>query len=130
MKRKILGALGGGALLLLTITASAGSRVSYPVTVNNSGRYAYGALGSVRASSDVNSYIGCSLNSNGAVCCSAADSTASQVPECCNAAPSAAMQATVGAIKGDSYIYFTWDASWTCNYIVVENSSKFLPKPQ
>ena len=130
MRRKLFGFLGGMVLLTLTLTAAAGSRVSYPVTVSLSGRYAYGALGSVRGSSDVNSYLGCSLNSNGAVCCRAADATASQVPECCNSAPSAAMQSAVTSIKGDSYLYFSWDTNWNCNYVIVDNNSMFLPKPQ
>jgi hypothetical protein len=130
MKRKILGFLGAAGLLTLAVTASAGYRSTNPVYVSLSGRYAYGSLGSVRASSDVNEYIGCSLNSNGAICCRAADSTAYQVPECCTSNPSTAMQTAVSSLHGDSYLYFTWDANWNCNYIYVENNSMFLPKPQ
>jgi hypothetical protein len=112
------------------IAAHAGYRYNYPIVVSLAGRYAYGALGSVRASSDANSYIGCSLNSAGAIYCQAADATASQVPSCSVASPTALMQSTVASIKGDSYLYFTWDSNWQCTYIYVDNDSQYLPKPQ
>jgi hypothetical protein len=102
--------------------ADAGSKLSFPVAFGSN--YAYGAIGSARASTDSVQYIGCSsYGTSGA--CVAQDATGSNWKMC--AWSSAAAAAAVHSIGPHSYIVFYWDTSGNCTNVYVSNYSYQLP---
>lgn len=127
--KKILGFVGAAAIVTFGATAFAGFRSTYVVHVDMTYREAWGSLGATRGTGDNNAMLGCSLNSNGSVCCFAADTLGNNYPECCVSSPTPSMQQAVASLNGDSYLSFNWDTNWSCTYIIVENSSQFMPKP-
>lgn len=102
--------------------ADAGLKQSFPVTISSS--YAYGSIGSARASADATQYIGCSsYGTSGA--CVALDATGNNFKMC--AWSNAAQAAAVHSIGPHSYIVFYFDTSGNCTNIYVSNYSYQLP---
>lgn len=116
-------AVGGiaGALLTWTLYAAAGHKQNDEVSVG--ANWGSGSLGSARASSDSNQYIGCqSYGTYG--WCHAAD--AFNNTKACFWS-SAQHAAAVHSIGPQSYLYFSVDSGGNCEYIYVSNYSFFLP---
>ena len=122
MKRIILSA----ALLAAAGTASAGTRGAYPVYVGSI--YAYGSLGTARASSDSLSYAECQryvTPTNAVLSCYVRDATGKSAM-CTTSDP--AFVAEGRALKGDSLLYFEWDANGVCKALRITDSSTLAPK--
>lgn len=123
MKRTLLSVL---ALAAAAATAHAGTRGSYPVYVGSS--YAYGSLATARASADTLSYVECQryvTPTNAVLSCYARDA-AGKTAMCTSSDP--AFVAEGRALKGDSLLYFEWDASGACKALRVTDSSTLAPK--
>lgn len=117
-------AILAAALCVIATFAHAGQRIGpYQVYVNDAARYANGSIPDARASVDAVQWIGC-YNNAGYGNCSAV--TSAGVSRSCSTG-NAAMIDTIRSIGPESYIYFQWNADGTCNYILVENSSRFKP---
>lgn len=119
-----LAAFGGLALAVIAVTASAGLRWSYPVTINDTSRYVVGTMADARASADSVQYIGCNHNSLNAASCYGTNS-AGLSRSCSTNNP--AHLAVIRSISSESYIFFQWNTDGTCSYVFVENSSRFKP---
>lgn len=127
--RKTHAVASGAVALLLAGSAWAGLKQTWSVGVDTSYREAYGQFGSARNSADSTQYISCAVanypTGSNIVFCNARNaagtsgSCSSTAAELVNAARS---------ITADSYLYFTWDATNTCNYIYVANGSHYAPK--
>lgn len=122
MKRIILSV----AILAAAGTAYAGTRGSYPVVITST--YAYGSLATARASSDTLSYVECQryvTPTNAVLFCYARDATGKSAA-CSTNDP--AFVAEGRALKGDSLLYFEWDANGACKALRVTDSSTLAPK--
>lgn len=122
MKRTLLSVV----LLAAAGTAYAGTKQSYPVYVGAT--YAYASLGSARASSDTLSYAECQryVTPTAAVlACYVRDATG-KAAMCTSGDP--AFLAEGRALKGDSLLYFEWDANGVCKALRVTDSSTLAPK--
>lgn len=104
-------------------TAAAGQRFVYPVNINDASRFANGAIADARGSADAQQSIGCYLNQYTASCFA---STAAGLSRSCSTG-NAALIEVARSIGPESYIYFQWNPDGTCNYILVENGSRFKP---
>jgi len=122
--RPRLAALCGLALIGLAATASAGLRWAYPVFISDSSRYAVGTLSDARASADSVQYIGCYHNSSNNASCYATN--ASGLSRSCSTSNPAHLT-VIRSIGAESYVYFQWNTDGTCNYILVDNGSRFKP---
>jgi hypothetical protein len=116
------------ALLAVVGGASyAGQKLAYPVVIGSN--YAYGTLGTARNSADANQLIGCwAYSSRGQapfMDCSARNSAGTYVV-CSSTDPDFVAQAR--SVKGDSYVYFSWDSTGTCISLDVEHFSSWEPK--
>ncbi|MBX3713865.1 MAG: hypothetical protein KF800_18040 [Lysobacter sp.] len=112
--------------LLLAIAApivSAGARWTYPVTLNDTSRYAVGTMTDTRGSADSQQAIGCYHNAGTAGCYA---TTAAGVTRTCTT-NNAGLLTVIRSISAESYIYFQWNTDGTCSYVLVENSSRFKP---
>ena len=91
--------------------------------------YAFGAMGSVRASGDTNEFLACTTSvesgSAASVFCEAIDAS-NNYGGCSSTNP--AVIATVAAMNADSFLWFEWNASGVCTYVEVITSSSFAPK--
>ncbi|MBN9688400.1 MULTISPECIES: hypothetical protein [unclassified Corallococcus] len=118
------------ALVLLAVpVAYAGSKSAFNVNVNTSLRYAEGAQGTARNSSDTVQRIYCRTSADSAgnesVRCFAV-SAASVSATCFSTLPAHVRSAQSA---GDaSFIYFTWDTSGVCQSIDVLKGSHLEPK--
>jgi hypothetical protein len=109
-------------LALCGSVSDAGAGAKWSNTVYISGTSASGGLGSARASSDSNQYIGCETIVNYGYCYVQDASGTSR-----SCAFGSAMVPLVMTITESSYLYFSWDTSGNCNYLHVENASALLP---
>ena len=112
--------------VVLAGEARAGRKTSSPVVVGTS--YAYGALGSARNSADSVQFIGCSTwatATSQSGLCQARDS-ASHNLSCTTSEPN--LLAEIRSMAGDSFVYFTVNASGECTLIQVNHSSELEPK--
>ncbi len=117
------------AALLLASNAMAGQKTSNPVAVDATARVANGSLGSARNSADNLQYIGCAagaLSFGGTNMYCFAQTADNVYAECQSTSPQLVQAAQ--AMSGDSYVHFAWDASGTCTYLLVINSSRLTPK--
>ncbi|MCP3143010.1 hypothetical protein [Pyxidicoccus xibeiensis] len=112
-------------LALAPAVAQAGGKCTSPVTVDATNRWARGALGSARNSTDAIQNIYCTVYSWGYAFCSARDS-ASVTGSCGTSDP--VYVNMLQAMTSDSYVYFGWDAAGTCTNLIVQNSSCLDPK--
>jgi hypothetical protein len=117
------------AILVLETTAWAGTKVSYGVYIDTTSRYAQGALGTVRNSTDGLQEIQCGvwayLGGGSYATCYARDASGNQGSCFTSAANLVPMAA---AISGDSLMSFEWDASGNCTEIGATNGSEHAPK--
>ena len=111
------------ALVSSAFAASAGSRAVYQAYFNDAQRWANGTMTDARGSADNNQLIGCYHNASFAGCY--VTNAAGQGRTCTTTNP--ALIDVIREIGPESYIYFQWNADGTCNYVLVENSSRFKP---
>jgi hypothetical protein len=114
------------ALALVALAAgnaTAGQRLVYPVNVNDTSRFANGAVADARGSADAQQSIGCYHNQYTASCFA---TTAAGISRSCSTG-NAALIEVARSVGPESYIYFQWNTDGTCNYILVENGSRFKP---
>ena len=122
--------LGFGVTLVAT-TVLAGARYSFEITVDPYNKYAYGSVGSARASQfESNQLIGCytyaSEGEAGGRC--AASNYAGTYRVCTVPASAAAtMLPVIASIGPQSYLYFAWDDNAYCTSVQVINNSFLLP---
>jgi hypothetical protein len=119
-------------VLALTVSGAAIAGVKYttPVTINDTSRVAYGAMGTARNSTDSDQYIGCQViaTTSGSTSYTCSARSAAGVFRSCAGGNIASMVQAAASTTTDSYIYFSWDASGVCNYLVVTNYSTYEPK--
>jgi len=112
-------------LAMAPAVAQAGSKCTSPVTVDSTNRWARGALGTARNSSDVTQGLSCTAYSYGYVYCYARDAAGYSV-SCGTSDPTYIN--TLQTLTSDSYIYFAFDSAGTCTSLVVEAMSCLDPK--
>lgn len=124
------------ALMAAIAGAQAGHKVSLPTVVVKSGSagWAYGTLGSARngggpTSSEgiecgISAYAPPSQSSTSFFCW--ANDAAGQFAFCL--ATGEAQLKVLQAARGDSVIYFEWDATGKCTYLSIANGSAYEPK--
>lgn len=119
-----------GLSLPLAITGAiawAGNRVTTPVLVDVTNRYAWGVLGDARNSQDSFQDIGCNSIASATVSgitCSARDSSGTYVS--CNSTDVRLLDES-RALSGDVNIAFGWDASGNCTYLQIATYSDYFP---
>lgn len=118
------------ACAVLSNAASAGQRVPSDVSINLSGKYAYGSLATVHNSIDNIQSIGCQIVSqtgfpNPTATCSALDKNRVAV-SCMTSEPQMVHMAE--AVGNDSHLHFAWNDNGTCKVITVNHSSLFDTK--
>ncbi|MFZ5638425.1 MAG: hypothetical protein ACOY82_17750 [Pseudomonadota bacterium] len=121
--RVFMSAAALAALLSVAAIAEAGTRWAYQVSISDVSRYAVGTTTDARGSADVNQSIGCNHNTTFASCY--ATNSAGLSRSCTTS--NAALIDVIRSIGSESYIYFTWNTDGTCNYVLVENSSRWKP---
>lgn len=132
----VLPTLGGGATTWASPTTG-GTRVDVDVTIDKSvpGTFiASGSLGTARSGGNPTAAkeIGCSVDDFRMVTCRAVlDKVQAQ---CVVFDTDIGFTLMLGTLKGDSYLEFSATGSddptvgWTCDYILVDNNSKYFPK--
>ena len=124
-KKAILAVLCIGAL---TGTAWAGMKFVDQFYINTTYSYAYGSMGSARASTDSNQQIGCTTYNSGGTdnygYCSARDPSGTYKQ--CSWSGSQ-WTTTINAMTASSWIWFYWDANGNCTFITLQNDSSQLP---
>ena len=117
-------------VLLASATAFAGLKSSAPVYIGTN--MAAGSLGTARNGTDALQYMECfTMTTVGAtatttsLACYARDIAGKSVA-CYGTNP--ALVAQVRALKGDSFLQFSWDANGQCTQIWVNDSSGYAPK--
>lgn len=118
------------AMVLLAVPAAyAGLKTTFSVVVNASSRYAEGAQGTARNSTDTVQRIYCRTFADAAggesVRCFAM-SSASVFGTCYSNLPAHVRSAQ--SAGDESYIYFTWDVNGVCQAIDVLKGSHLEPK--
>jgi len=113
---------------LFSGTLLAGEKYGIAVVVDLPMSIAYGDMGTARNGSafDTKSRIGCSINQENTVVCTAINSTG--VSAVCSRFQ--AEQSWVNAVlnvSSEGYISFRWDESGKCTHIFVEKSSRWAP---
>jgi hypothetical protein len=131
MDMKKITFLGGFVSVALAAgIALAGARLTEPVQVDTTSRNAYGAIGSARNSIDGTQYISCGVNTyaNGLVQGGCSARTATGVQGSCTFNNNPSLAAAIQSMTSDSLVNFSWDASGTCWFVHVDNSSEWEPK--
>jgi hypothetical protein len=107
-------------------SAFAGNKNSVEVSINTVGPkpYATGHLGYVRNTPDQVQYIGCQVSTTLGSCY--AVNSAGFAASCSTTDP--ATLELIRSLKGDSGLYFRWDANGNCMSILVRNDSMVAPK--
>jgi hypothetical protein len=116
----------------LSLPALAGEKVSTPVSVDLVARWAHGSAGTARNSADAVQKIWCGVSGNGAyasVQCVARTSSGRSAT-CFSAEPTAAILQAAAAVKGDSWVWFEWDAAGQCTVVEAKSGSSFEPKTE
>lgn len=103
--------------------ASAGTRTVYQVTVNDTQRWANGTMTDARGSADSVQSMGCYHNATFASCFA---TNAAGLGRTCTTS-NAGLIEVIRHATPESYIYFQWNTDGTCNYVLVENNSRFKP---
>jgi hypothetical protein len=122
------------SLALLVGGALAGAKYNNAVYVSQSGRYAYGAMGAARNSSDTNQLISCAIGQISSTSevltgwCAAQDANGTYVVCGFTNQSVAAFQKVLATQTPDSYYSFGWDANGNCTYLYVSNESNYEPK--
>lgn len=128
MKRSLV-YLAGAAVLALAVPSFAGQKASVPVSIDKTYRYAVGALGTARNSSDGNQKIGCAVHTVAGqpayVSCAAMDAKGRHA-WCTSYDPE--MVKAGQALNGDSHLMFFWNEAGSCDQIQTLNDSSTEPK--
>ena len=103
--------------------ASAGTRAVYQVVINDSARWANGTLTDARGSADSVQGMGCYHNATSAGCFA---TNAAGVARTCTTV-NAQLIEVIRHVGPEAYVYFQWNTDGTCNYVLVENNSRFKP---
>lgn len=120
--QKLIGAaVLGLALFSQSFPAWAGQKILPEVAI--APNYAYGSTVGARSSADSRQYIGCQLDSNGGVSCSAQDKTGKGYV--CYSSD-ARWATVVKSINDSSLITFGGDTAGSCDRLIVENHSSHL----
>lgn len=113
------------------LPARAGEKLTLPITINKSGLYAYGAMGTGRAEADGGASIGCTVSaykgSPASVFCGAETTASGYVWAGCSSTDPALVQAAL-ALTSDANLQFGWDASGACTFLSIDVSSSLDPK--
>jgi hypothetical protein len=114
---------------LLSVTALAGEKSSSIVTVDTAARTASGDLSTARSGSiyDTRSKIGCTVNSENSVSCFAVNSSG-LAATCSKYQAAQSMVNAVMHLASDGYVFFQWDATGACSYVLTEKASRWAPK--
>jgi hypothetical protein len=108
--------------------ADAGSKLYYNVQVNHTTKYATGALGTVRSSSDTTQYMGCYAyywpGVSPSLTCYAQPVSGTGASCSTN---DAAMVSMFAALPSDALLRFEWEGG-TCTEFFVNNGSQYQPK--
>lgn len=117
--KKIVRSLVAVAGLVVAASAYAGIKGEYPVYVNATSRYIYGAISSTRNSADTTSYMYCTTYSYAgsttpSAYCYARDA-AGNYGGC--STTDAGLVDVVKSIESDSYLSISWDVNGACTYI-------------
>lgn len=102
-----------------------GREVSQPI-VDTVARYASGDMQSARQAMNNSSRLGCSVNSDNVISCTAYHPLSAAT--CTKFFPSQAMVNAVLNLGSDGYLYFAWNSSGTCTQIITDKGSKWSPK--
>lgn len=124
MKRLAIAAILG---TLVTASAQAGQKSTYPVGI--SGSSAYGAIGDARSSANPVEHIGCNVfgwsgATSGYAFCWAVDSMGHSL-QCSSSNPYIVQAAA--AVTSFSYINFQADKGGYCTQLDVQNHSQYAP---
>lgn len=117
-------------MLMATNATVAGQRLVYPVNINDTYRFAVGTMSDARGSADSQQWIGCYTNaypgSYASATCYATNATGTS--RSCSTSDANLIQA-IRSLTSESYLYFQWksDGSGQCDYVFVENSSRWKP---
>lgn len=116
------------AALLLASNAVAGRRAGSTVVVDTANRTVYGDLGTARNSPDALQYLEAVVYTTASLqyMMVFARDAAGNSAYCNSTSPQ--FIAAALAVKGDSYLYVNYDASGTCTYVYLSNSSAYQPK--
>lgn len=111
-------------------TVSAGQRVPSEVSINLTGKYAYGSLATAHNSADNIQAIGCQIVSqtgllNPTATCSAIDKNR-VTASCTTSEPQMVHMAE--SIGNDSHLHFAWNDRGSCTVITVQHASYFDTK--
>lgn len=123
MSKTLARAAAAAALMSIAFVAFAGSRAVYQANINDAQRWANGTMTDARGSADNNQLIGCYHNASFAGCY--VTNAAGLGRSCTTSNP--ALIDVIRTIGPESYIYFQWNTDGTCNYVLIENSSRFKP---
>jgi len=112
-----------------TQTLFAGEKMGLAVSVNLASRVASGDLATARNGSafDTKSRIGCAINQENTVVCTAINSTGENAV-CSRYQADQSWANAVLNLTSDGYISFFWNEAGTCTSIYVEKSSRWAPK--
>jgi hypothetical protein len=120
------------AVVLVLVSSSsvfAGAKLTAPVYVSTTYRFANGDLGTARNSSDANQLIGCYVyafaSGSAFATCYARDAAGNSGS--CTTSVSTLVQAAM-SVGTDSYLWFNWNADGSCSEIDVRNNSYEQPK--
>ncbi|HEX8111987.1 MAG TPA: hypothetical protein VF516_29850 [Kofleriaceae bacterium] len=119
-----------GGIVAAVLLSGAGAYAGYKASIGApsiSSTFAVGVMGAARATSDSNSYAGCSLLNSGTTTlgfCTVADATGA-TKTCSFSNP--AMAQAVASITPDSAIRLFFDASGNCTQLYVDTYSFYLP---
>jgi hypothetical protein len=130
-KLMLLGMSGAlGATIWMTVaSALAGSKVEKDVYMNDTDKYVIGQLGTIRASSSVNSFISLDVLSwYGTTVVTATAHSAGSSIRTCTTQNDPDLVAVAASANSDSYVDFGWNDDGTCRYIRIINGSQYRPK--
>src|SRR5690349_12242157 len=114
------------ATAVFTPVALAGIKTTYQVTIQDTGPkpFASGDIGYVRNTADQIQFIGCEVTPTVGICY--ATNSAGLTKSC--STTDANMLELIRVVRGDSHLFFSWNADGTCRLINVQNDSRAAPK--
>jgi hypothetical protein len=128
-KNKLLGLLLGGAVVLLTASATAGWKTTASSAHGNcnagTGCYGSGAFGPTRASNNNVDEMDCWSTATSAGCM--VYGATNYIDAACTTTDPNIM-AIIRSLNNDAYIYFSSDTTGTCTSFTAYNDSGYMPK--
>jgi hypothetical protein len=115
------------AASVLAGTALAGTKSSFPVTIDDTTRLASGSLGSARNSADNTQYIQCftaTLPGKTGYC--EARNSLGTTRGCTT--NNADFFLNIVGLNDESFVRFGWDTNGTCTFLLIQKSSVYAPK--